>query len=525
MTNPDGSLYIGDVWPGYTVFPDWLSSGAGQWWIDEMVTWHKKLDFDGAWIDMSEVSSFCVGSCGTGNITLNPVHPPFGLPGEPGSVVYSYPEGFNLTNGTEAKSAAAASASQDAASKSAAGVAAASTTVSYLRTTPTPSARDVNHPPYVINNVQDDLAVHAVAPNATHEDGTQEYDFHNLFGHQILNATYYALLAAIPDKRPFIIGRSTFVGTGKWAGHWGGDNTSLFAYMLFSISQALSFSLFGIPMFGVDTCGFNGNSDEELCNRWMQLSAFFPFYRNHNVLSAISQEAYVWSSVIDASKKAMNIRYQLLPYMYTLFYLAHNTGSTVMRALAWEFPNDPALANADLQFFLGPAILVTPVLAQGAKTVNGVFPGVGKGEVYYDWYNQTAVDVEPGKNTTIEAPLGHIPVYIRGGHVLPIQEAALTTRDSRKSPWGLITALGVESTARGSLYVDDGVSQVQNATLYVEVLFSPSLTVPDFFQRYSSLVKIPKADFYSLLPSSSPPKTLSTPPRAAPTRSRTPSPT
>lgn len=434
-----------------------------------MVTWHKKLAFDGAWIDMSEVSSFCVGSCGSGNITLNRVHPPFGLPGEPGSVIYSYPEGFNLTNGTEAKSAAAASSSQEAAAKASAGPVAAPTTTTYLRTTPTPGVRNVNYPPYVINNVQGDLAVHAVSPNATHQDGTEEYDHHNLFGHQILNATYYALLAAIPDKRPFIIGRSTFVGTGKWAGHWGGDNTSLFAYMLFSISQALSFSLFGIPMFGVDTCGFNGNSDEELCNRWMQLSAFFPFYRNHNTLSANSQEAYVWSSVADASKKAMNIRYQLLPYIYTLFYLAHNTGSTVMRALAWEFPNDPSLANADLQFFLGPAILVTPVLAQGATTVDGVFPGVGKGEVYYDWYNRTAVKAEPGKNTTIEAPLGHIPVYIRGGHVLPVQEPALTTRDSRKNPWGLIIALGLENTARGSLYVDDGESQVQNATLYVEV--------------------------------------------------------
>ena len=83
----------------------------------------------------------------------------------------------------------------------------------------------------------------------------------------------------MPNVRPFIIGRSTFAGSGKYAGHWGGDNTSLFLYMFFSIPQALSFSLFGIPMFGVDTCGFNQNSDEELCNRWMQLSAFFPFYR------------------------------------------------------------------------------------------------------------------------------------------------------------------------------------------------------------------------------------------------------
>ena len=201
----------------------------------------------------------------------------------------------------------------------------------------------------------------------------------------------------------------------------------------------------------------------------LYLSAFFPFYRNHNTLSANSQEAYVWSSVIDATKTAMNIRFQLLPYMYTLFYLAHTTGSTVMRALAWEFPNDPSLAAADRQFFLGPAILVTPVLDQGHVNVSGVFPGSGKGEIYYDWYNLSAVMSGPGENVTIDAPLGHIPVYIRGGNVIPIQGPAMVTRDARKNPWGLIAALSLEGTASGSLYIDDGQSLVQDAILYVEV--------------------------------------------------------
>jgi alpha-glucosidase len=123
----------------------------------------------------------------------------------------------------------------------------------YLRTTPTPGVRNINYPPYVIDHVQGDLAVHAVSPNATHQNGMVEYDTHNLFGHQIINATYQGLLEVFPGKRPFIIGRSTAPGSGKWAGHWGGDNASKWYYMYFSIPQALSFSLFGIPMFGVDT--------------------------------------------------------------------------------------------------------------------------------------------------------------------------------------------------------------------------------------------------------------------------------
>ncbi|KNG46673.1 glycoside hydrolase family 31 protein [Stemphylium lycopersici] len=463
MTNPDGSQYIGAVWPGYTVFPDWLSSNGVSWWVKEMVEWYKEVPFSGFWVDMTEVSSFCVGSCGTGNVTMNPVHPPFSLPGEVGNIIYDYPEGFNITNGTEAASASAASSSQagiPATSTATETTEETSTTTSYFRSTPTPGERNVDYPPYVINHVQAgaDLAVHAVSPNATHQNGVQEYDIHNLFGHQIINATYQGLLSVFPGKRPFIIGRSTFAGSGKWAGHWGGDNASKWAYMFFSIPQALSFSLFGIPMFGVDTCGFNGNTDMELCARWMQLSAFFPFYRNHNTLSALSQEPFRWDAVASASRTAMHIRYSLLPYMYTLFNDAHTTGSTVMRALAWEFPNEPQLAGVDTQFMLGPNILVTPVLEPQVDTVNGVFPGIVDGETWFDWYSGERVQAEAGVNTTISAPLGHIPVYIRGGSVLPTQEPGYTTTESRQNPWGLIVALSSEGAASGSLYIDDGES-------------------------------------------------------------------
>jgi alpha-glucosidase len=470
IKNPDGSLYIGAVWPGYTVFPDWHHPKANEFWANELFIWWNKLHYDGVWYDMAEVSSFCVGSCGTGNLSLNPAHPPFALPGEPGNVVYDYPEAFNITNATEAASASAGASSQSAAAST------ASTSTPYLRTTPTPGVRNVEHPPYVINHVQTghDLSVHAISPNSTHVNGVQEYDVHSLYGHQGINATYHGLLKVWEDKRPFIIARSTFAGSGKWAGHWGGDNFSKWGSMFFSISQALQFSLFGIPMFGVDTCGFNGNTDEELCNRWMQLSAFFPFYRNHNVLSAIPQEPYRWASVIDATKAAMNIRYAILPYFYTLFQLAHTTGSTVMRALAWEFPNDPSLAAISTQFLVGPSVMVIPVLEPQVDTVKGVFPGVGHGEVWYDWYTQTAVDAKPGVNTTISAPLGHIPVFVRGGSILPMQEVALTTRDSRKTPWSLLASLSSNGTASGELYLDDGESVYPDDTLYVDFLASNS---------------------------------------------------
>ncbi|KAI9822852.1 MAG: hypothetical protein M1826_000380 [Phylliscum demangeonii] len=475
LKNPDGSLYVGAVWPGYTVFPDWHAPGAGAWWTDQMVRYHERIPFDGIWIDMNEASSFCVGSCGSKNLSLNPVHPPFSLPGEPGNINFEYPEDFARTNATEAAAASSSSARQAAAAATPGGNSSSSpppSRVSYLRTTATPGARDILHPPYVINNAQGGLGVHAVSPNATHADGVVEYDVHNLFGHQILNATYQALVSVFPGKRPFILGRSTFAGSGKYAAHWGGDNYSKWCYMYLSIPQALSFSLYGIPMvsrtdpslisgtrsgltrrqFGVDICGFSGNADLELC-----------------ILAANPQEPYVWASVAEASKRALAIRYTLLPYLYTLLHDAHTTGSTVLRALAWEFPDDSRLAAADRQFLLGPAILVTPVLTAGATTVDGVFPGLVEGDVaWYDWYEQTAVAVPATPNVTIDAPLGHIPVFVRGGYVLPTQEPGRTTRDCRRNPWGLLVALDLDGRAEGALYVDDGESLVPQETIVVK---------------------------------------------------------
>ena len=481
IRNPDGTFYYGDNWPGFSVWPDFLTPTGQEFWTNEVTRYHGDIPFDGIWIDLSEASSFCVGSCGSGRLTENPVHPPFKLPGEPGNVDYTYPEGFNITNATEAASATSASMAQSASiAATAAPSSSASSSSTFVRTRATPGVRNVDFPPYVINNIftGHSLVKNSIAPNATHNDAfnTTEYDTHNLFGLQISNATYNALLNVFPNKRPFTLGRSTFAGSGKVTSHWGGDNTSKWGSMYFSISQALQFAIAGIPMFGVDTCGFAGNTDYELCARWQMLSAFFPFYRNHNVFAAIPQEAYRWSSVAEATRKVMNIRYSLLPYMYTLFYHAHTQGETVMRALAWEFPNDPQLLAIDNQFMLGPSLLIIPVLIPQATTVNGIFPGVAEGTIWYDYYTLRSVEAEAGKNITIDAPLTHIPLFVRGGSILPMQQPGNTTSTSRQNPYNLLIALDKESSASGSLYLDDGVSLVQSATKYIEVSYNFNVT-------------------------------------------------
>lgn len=165
----------------------------------------------------------------------------------------------------------------------------------------------------------------------------------------------------------------------------------------------------------------------------------------------------------------MNIRYSLLPYTYTLFHKANAVGGTVLRALAWEFPNDESLKAVETQFMSGPALLVTPVLEPLATTVKGVFPGVAEGTRWYDWYTWEEVQAQPGENKTLDAPLVHQPVHIRGGYIIPTQKAGNTTKTSRQSPWSLIVALDKDGCAEGELYLDDGLSYVQEATKYVEV--------------------------------------------------------
>lgn len=170
----------------------------------------------------------------------------------------------------------------------------------------------------------------------------------------------------------------------------------------------------------------------------------------------------------------MNIRYSLLPYTYTLFHRANTAGETVLRALAWEFPNDSQLKAIDNQFMSGPAILITPVLEPLATTVSGVFPGIADGTIWYDWYTLQPVQAKAGENITLDAPILHQPVHVRGGYVIPMQRAGNTTKTCRQTAWSLLVALDKKGSATGELYLDDGVSIVQESIKNVNVSFKAS---------------------------------------------------
>ncbi|XP_063816822.1 lysosomal alpha-glucosidase isoform X2 [Pseudophryne corroboree] len=307
-------------------------------------------------------------------------------------------------------------------------------------------------PPYVPAVIGGALQ-HATICASSKQHVSTHYNLHNLYGLSEAIASHNALVK-IRGKRPFIISRSTFASHGHYAGHWTGDVASTWEQLYYSVPAMLLFNMYGIPLVGADICGFVGNTTEEMCVRWSQLGAFYPFMRNHNNRDARPQEPYVFSKESQAAmKNALHIRYSLLPYLYTLFYKAHNLGETVARALFLEFPTDQNTWTIDRQFLWGDGLLITPVLEQGKTEVNGYFP-LGT------WYSlQTGSQIKSkGQWITLPAPMDTINVHIRGGSILPRLVPGMTTQETRNNSLTLVVALTDQGFARGDLFWDDGDS-------------------------------------------------------------------
>ncbi|GFO16500.1 sucrase-isomaltase, intestinal-like [Plakobranchus ocellatus] len=282
-----------------------------------------------------------------------------------------------------------------------------------------------NFPPYV-PDVDGSRADGALFDKTICMDGQQywgrHYDVHSLYAHSMAMQTYRALESVYPGKRPWVMTRSSYAGTGRFATKWQGDNRATWDDMHYSIISLMEFNMFGFPMNGADICGFWLNTTFELCVRWHQLGAFYPFSRNHNGRGDDNSykfrhqdPASFGQTFVDLVKPALMTRYRFLPYLYTLLYDAHTEGASVFQPLFFEFPGDSQAMNIDQQFMLGPAFLVTPVLKQGARSVTGYFPD----GLWYDYL--TGETTKPGTRTLV-TPLEKFNLHVRAGHVIPWQE-------------------------------------------------------------------------------------------------------
>ncbi|KAF3852609.1 hypothetical protein F7725_005964 [Dissostichus mawsoni] len=293
------------------------------------------------------------------------------------------------------------------------------------------------------------------------------YNMHSLYGLMEAKASASAM-KRIVAKRPFVISRSTFPSQGMYSGHWLGDNRSQWKDMYTSIAGMLTFNLLGIPLVGADICGFSEEPQEELCVRWTQLGAFYPFTRNHNAIDMRPQDPRAFSPLArTAMKQALLLRYSLFPVLYTLFHHAHVHGHTVARPLMFEFPKDVKTYGIDKQFLWGKSLLVTPVLDPEVDYVDGYFPE----GLWYDYYTGNSLHSQ-GEDLRLHAPLDKINLHLREGSITPTQAPNLTLWVSSGQPLHLVTALSEGGAASGDLFWDDG----ETIDTYENNLYSYILT-------------------------------------------------
>lgn len=170
-----------------------------------------------------------------------------------------------------------------------------------------------------------------------------------------------------------MLARSTFAGQGHYGAHWLGDNTATWDDLYYSIPGMMNFNMFGIPLAGADICGFNGNTTEELCTRWLELGAFYPWARDHSSIGTTPQEAYAFgTAVADIARDVLLVRYSLHPYYYTLFMAVATNGGTVVRSMLFEFPTGAGVCDCDCDcvcdcdFAIVIAIVIAMAVAVGA---------------------------------------------------------------------------------------------------------------------------------------------------------------
>jgi alpha-glucosidase len=267
--------------------------------------------------------------------------------------------------------------------------------------------------------------------------------YHNAYGLLMSQATHEGMKAARPDRRPFLLSRSSYVGGQRYAAMWTGDNSATWDHLYWSVTMTLNMGLSGQPFAGPDIGGFWRTPTPELYAHWIGVGSLFPFSRTHTMQYSPDQEPWSFGAEVEAiSRTAIERRYRLLPYLYTVFREASVDGLPVWRPVFFADPADPALRDEDHAFLVGDDLLVLPRLIEGGSHAFATPSGI--------WREITLV----GENTTTMPAL---PVLkIRGGAIVPLGRVVQSTTQPLLEPLTLMVSLDADGRAQGSLYEDDG---------------------------------------------------------------------
>ena len=358
LKRKDGKLWIGEVWPGKSVYTDYTIDAAAKWWGDLHRAY---LDHGvaGIWNDMNEPSDFVDQ---TGKTQMD---------------VVTYDGGADS--------------------------------------------------PYAANR--------------------------NVFALNEARATYQGLESLRPNDRPYVITRAAYAGIQRYSTMWTGDNTTTWSAMALSIPMFETLGFSGEPFVGADAGGFIGRTEPELLTRWYQIAFLTPFCRNHAQRDGYDHEPWRFGTYYEnIIRKYLKLRYRLLPFLYTALEEAHRTGVPIFRPLLLNYQNDANTLDIDDEFMIGEDLLAAPILTQGATSRRVYLPA----GTWYDFW--TARLIPGGQMIEAQAPLDTVPLYVRGGAIIPMGPEMNYVGEKPTDPVTFEIYPDSHAMAQGSLYDDDGVS-------------------------------------------------------------------
>ena len=293
---------------------------------------------------------------------------------------------------------------------------------------------------------------------------------HNVYGMQMIRATFDGLSKLRPDNRNFVLSRAGYAGLQRYAAVWTGDNTSNWDQLKLNIPMVLNLGLSGIPISGADIGGFTGTPSSELLVRWMQLGAFTPVYRNHTEKGTADQEPWAFGKdAEDANRKAIELRYKFIQYLYDFVYKSYKIGLPIDRPLFMEFPADKNTYGIEDEFMFGDAMLIAPVVKQDAVSREVYLP------VAAEWYDYwTGQKYIGGTSYTIGAPLDSIPIFIKAGAIIPTRGVVQYIGEKPENPITFLVYPG--GNYQYTLYLDDETTTNYKNGEYKEIKISNIMT-------------------------------------------------
>ena len=421
---------IGKVWPGKTVFPDFFHPDIETFWNQGLNDYYKILPYDGIWLDMNEPTNLLEngGKC-IGEIVPDK----------------QCTEDKNIYN-------------ED----------------------------DLPYIPGYRKNSNKKLSDKSISENALIYGNKTIYDVKPMISLLQTKVTYNYLNNNNEAVRPFILSRSTSLGSGKYTYHWLGDNLSTFANLKNSISGIFNFNIFGIPFTGSDICGFMDNASKDLCIRWYNLGIFYPFMRNHNFFQ--SKDQYPWTFGDDALKiinKNIKLRYSLIRYIYSQFFLISlNEKGSFFKPLMFEFPDDQtSYENIEDKIMVGESLFLCAFYDNSIKPKSFKFPNANfnkfpEGKTVTSYIDHNSEIKEKNKIIELSGNLEDIHLFVRGGFIVPYQNVnekyVINTKKLRNEKINLIINIDYYNQSKGELFYDnDEINTIEENKYYrVEIFYS-----------------------------------------------------